>query len=57
MERFSPNLRDIFERYAFAAQLDTLKENDLLYLVLQKFAAVDLANASRTARAVRSASV
>ena len=42
VEGFSPNVRDIFERYAFAAQLNTLEENDLLYLVLQKFAAVDL---------------
>ena len=42
VEGFSPNVKDIFERYAFAAQLNTLEENDLLYLVLQKFAAVDL---------------
>ena len=42
VEGFSPNVRDIFERYAFPTQLNTLDENDLLYLVLQKFAAVDL---------------
>jgi len=42
VDGFSPNVRDIFERYAFTAQLSTLEENDLLYLVLQKFAAVDL---------------
>ena len=42
VEGFSPNVKDIFERYAFAAQLNTLEENDLLYLVLQKFAAVNL---------------
>jgi type I restriction enzyme M protein len=42
VEGFSPNVRDIFERYAFPTQLNTLEENDLLYLVLQKFAAVDL---------------
>ena len=42
VEGFSPNVKDIFERYAFAAQLNTLEENDLLYLVLQKFATVDL---------------
>ncbi|TBN56475.1 SAM-dependent DNA methyltransferase [Glaciihabitans arcticus] len=42
VEGFSPNVRDIFERYAFPAQLSTLEENDLLYLVLQKFAAIDL---------------
>ncbi len=56
VEGFSHNVKDIFERYAFAAQLNTLEENDLLYLMLQKLAAVDLANSSRTARAVRSAS-
>jgi type I restriction enzyme M protein len=42
VEGFSTNVKDIFERYAFATQLNTLEENDLLYLVLQKFAAVDL---------------
>lgn len=42
VEGFSSNVRDIFERYAFPSQLITLEENDLLYLVLQKFAAVDL---------------
>ncbi|MER3386857.1 MAG: class I SAM-dependent DNA methyltransferase [Microcella pacifica] len=39
---FSANVRDIFDRYKFAEQLVTLEENDLLYLVLQKFAEVDL---------------
>ena len=39
---FSANVRDIFDRYKFAEQLATLEENDLLYLVLQKFAEVDL---------------
>jgi len=39
---FSANVRDIFDRYKFAEQLATLDENDLLYLVLQKFAEVDL---------------
>jgi len=39
---FSPNVRDIFDRYDFAAQLLKLEENDLLYLVLREFAKVDL---------------
>lgn len=39
---FSANVRDIFERYDFAAQLVRLDENDLLYLVLREFAKVDL---------------
>lgn len=39
---FSANVRDIFERYDFDVQLAKLDENDLLYLVLQRFAEVDL---------------
>jgi type I restriction enzyme M protein len=42
VQGFSANVRDIFERYNFNAQLETLEENDLLLLVLQQFAAVDL---------------
>ena len=39
---FSDNARDIFERYDFQVQLDKLDSADLLYKVVQKFAAVDL---------------
>jgi type I restriction enzyme M protein len=42
VQGFSANVRDIFERYNFSSQLETLEENDLLLLVLQAFAAVDL---------------
>jgi type I restriction enzyme M protein len=42
VEGFSPNVRDIFDRYDFAAIVGKLDENDLLYLVVQKFAGVDL---------------
>lgn len=42
IEGFSPNVRDIFERYEFAAQLAKLDENDLLLLVTQKFSQIDL---------------
>ncbi len=42
IEGFSPNVRDIFERYEFAAQLNKLDENDLLLLVTQKFSQIDL---------------
>jgi len=42
VEGFSVNVRDIFDRYKFAEQVAYLDENDLLFLVLQKFAAVDL---------------
>ncbi|WP_292658462.1 type I restriction-modification system subunit M N-terminal domain-containing protein, partial [Nitratifractor sp.] len=39
---FSPNAREIFEKYEFATQLDKLQETNLLYLVVEKFASVDL---------------
>ena len=42
IDGFSANVRDIFDRYEFAAQIARLDENDLLYLVVQKFAGVDL---------------
>ena len=42
VQGFSGNVRDIFERYNFTSQLETLDENDLLLLVLQAFAEVDL---------------
>ncbi len=42
IEGFSPNVRDIFEKYDFAAQLSKLDENDLLLLVTQKFSQIDL---------------
>jgi type I restriction enzyme M protein len=42
IEGFSPNVRDIFERYEFTAQLAKLDENDLLLLVTQRFSQMDL---------------
>ncbi|TFD47075.1 SAM-dependent DNA methyltransferase [Cryobacterium frigoriphilum] len=42
LDGFSANVRDIFDRYDFPAQIARLDENDLLYLVVQKFAGVDL---------------
>lgn len=42
IEGFSANVRDIFEKYDFAAQLAKLDENDLLLLVTQKFSQIDL---------------
>ena len=42
IEGFSANVRDIFDKYDFAAQLAKLDENDLLLLVTQKFSQVDL---------------
>lgn len=39
---FSANARDIFERYDFQVQIDRLDNANLLYQVVQKFAAIDL---------------
>jgi type I restriction enzyme M protein len=39
---FSPNVADIFEKYEFEKQIDRLASSKLLYLVIQKFAEVDL---------------
>ena len=42
IQAFSPAVQDIFERFDFAAQIEKLHKNGLLYLVVEKFAAVDL---------------
>jgi type I restriction enzyme M protein len=42
IEGFSPNVRDIFEKYEFTNQLNKLDENDLLLLVVQRFSSMDL---------------
>ena len=39
---FSPNLRDVFERYEFDTQLARLEESDLLLLITQEFLKIDL---------------
>ena len=39
---FSPNAREIFEKYEFAVQIDKLNDANLLYLIVEKFATVDL---------------
>lgn len=39
---FSENARDIFERYDFLKQIERLDDSNLLYLVVQKFAGIDL---------------
>jgi type I restriction enzyme M protein len=39
---FSENARDIFERYEFNGQIDKLDNSNLLYQIVQKFAAIDL---------------
>lgn len=42
MQGFSPEARDIFERYDFATQIERLAKANLLYLVTEKFANIDL---------------
>jgi type I restriction enzyme M protein len=39
---FSPNVRSIMERFKFGEQIARMADKDLLYLVIQKFAAIDL---------------
>ncbi len=42
IQGFSPEARDIFERFDFQAQVERLAKADLLYLVTEKFAGIDL---------------
>jgi len=46
LQGFSPAARDIFERYEFANQIERLAKDNLLYLVTEKFANIDLHPAS-----------
>ena len=42
LQDFSPEARDIFERFDFHAQVERLAKSNLLYLVTEKFANIDL---------------
>jgi len=42
VQGFSPEVRDIFERFEFAVQIDRLAKAKLLYQVAEKFAGIDL---------------
>lgn len=42
VQAFSPEARDIFERFDFYTQVERLAKADLLYLVTEKFANIDL---------------
>jgi type I restriction enzyme M protein len=42
LRAFSPNARDIFDRYKFAEQIEYLDAKNLLFMVAEKFAAFDL---------------
>ena len=39
---FSKNVRDIFERFEFAAEIEKMNEANILYLIVSKFCDVDL---------------
>jgi len=39
---FSANAREIFEKYDFNSQIDKLNDNNLLYLIVEKFSSFDL---------------
>lgn len=39
---FSPNVRAIMDRFKFGDEIATMADKDLLYLVIKKFAAIDL---------------
>ncbi len=42
INNFSSNVRDIFDRFKFDKEIATMAEKNILYLVIKKFAAVDL---------------
>jgi type I restriction enzyme M protein len=42
IDGFSPNVRDVFEKYEFVAQLVKLEDADLLLLLTQDFLSIDL---------------
>ena len=42
LHSFSPNVKDIFERFELQSQIDRLAKADLLYLVTEKFSKIDL---------------
>ena len=42
IQAFSPEVRDIFDRFEFVAQVDRLSKSGLLYQVIEKFTQIDL---------------
>lgn len=42
IDDFSPNAREIFEKYEFDTQIDKLDDANLLYLIIEKFSSFDL---------------
>ncbi|MBK2297382.1 type I restriction-modification system subunit M [Francisella philomiragia] len=41
IDNFSANTREIFEKYDFENQIDKLNDNDLLYMIIEKFSSFD----------------
>lgn len=42
IEGFSKNIRDIFEKFEFSAEIEKMREANILYLVVSKFCEIDL---------------
>lgn len=42
IEGFSKNIREIFERFEFVAEIEKMREANILYLVVSKFCEIDL---------------
>ncbi len=42
IQAFSPEVRDIFDRFEFTAQVDRLSKSGLLYQVIEKFTQIDM---------------
>lgn len=42
IDGFSPNIKDIFEKFDFEKQLERLEGSNILYLILQEFDKIDL---------------
>lgn len=42
IQGFSKNVRDIFERFEFSAEIEKMNEANILYLVISKFSDIDL---------------
>ena len=42
LDGFSPNVKEILEKYKFRNQIDTMIEADILYAVIEKFVSQDI---------------
>jgi len=44
IQGFSENVRKIFERFEFSAEIERMREHNILFLVLSRFANIDMRN-------------